>query len=111
MSLKLSNHANKRAAQRCLWLEDLNYVEEYGQEIHKAGVVFYFLRACDLPHTDRTMPGLNRLAGTAVVVGKDGETVITTWRNRRNGLRRIKRKMNYGQNAPSGAGKSAWFDE
>ncbi len=90
-----SNHAQIRAAQRCLPNGAIEYILEHGQVYHRAGAVFYFLRDCDIPTQDQGYEQIVRLAGTAVVVSKDQQTIITVWRNRRKGLKQIKRKSRY----------------
>lgn len=97
----LSDHAQCRAAQRGLPLDTIDYIMEHGQAFHRAGVVFYFLRDCDIPAQDKCFEQINRLTGTAVVVSKDRQTVITIWRNRRNGLKHIKSKSRYSNNLSS----------
>ena len=89
---QLNLHSATRAAQRNLMLDEIKYVTIFGKRFHRAGAIIYYLRECDIPPFDRSDPRWARLIGTAVVLSKDGSTVITVWRNRRNGLKRIKRK-------------------
>lgn len=96
-----SFHSIKRGAQRNLSQHELEYVILYGHVLHRAGAVFYFLRNCDIPQGDLTNDQITRLVGTAVVISRDGRTVITTWRNRRDGLKKIKRKPKYGGHSGS----------
>jgi hypothetical protein len=91
-----SDHSFLRATQRNLSVEEIDYVVCYGQLFHRAGVEFYFLCRKDLPSTDQGNARYQRLVGTAVVLSRDGRTIITTWRNPRNGLKRIKCKPEYG---------------
>lgn len=90
-----SNHAVSRTAQRNLPIEAIDYILEHAQVIHRAGVLFYYLRDCDIPDQDRPYKVLTRLVGTALVVSKDRQTIITMWRNRTSGLKHIKRKPRY----------------
>lgn len=90
-----SLHSLQRGAQRNLNSNELEYVIQHGQALHRAGAVFYYLRNCDVPSGDLTNDQITRLVGTAVVISRDGRTVITTWRNRRYGLKKIKRKPKY----------------
>jgi hypothetical protein len=55
-----------------------------GQYFHRAGAKFYYLRRRDIRQWE--------LAGTAIILAKDGRTLITTWRNRRRGLKIIRLK-------------------
>lgn len=90
-----SMHAYLRGAQRNLLPEDIEYVERWGQEFRRDGAVITYLRDRDIPHEDRADDRRMRLAGTAVVKSPGRETCITTWRNRRRGLKVIKRKPDY----------------
>lgn len=94
-SVVLTGHARQRAAQRNLSPAELRYVIRHGQRFHRAGVLIFFLRDRDVPAADRADDDLRRLAGTAVVLSSDGRQVLTAWRNRRSGLQRIKRKVEY----------------
>jgi hypothetical protein len=84
-----SFHAEKRMAQRNVSFEDVVFVLENGRKLHKAGAVFYFLRKCDIPDLE---PEFSRLEGTTVVLSRETATIITVYRNRKKGLRRVKRK-------------------
>ncbi len=91
-----SNHARLRSVQRNLSPSKIDDVVEYGQVFHKAGGEFYYLRQRDIPQEDDLPEGkkvtdFDRLVGTAVLVSRDG-TLITTWRNRRTGLKHIRCK-------------------
>lgn len=96
-----SDHALYRATQRSLPIEAIDYILEHGQAYHRAGVLFYYLRNCDIPACDQRYEQITRLGGTAVVVSKDRQTIITIWRNRNNGLKHIKCKPSYRFNAPN----------
>ena len=93
--IDFSKHAAVRAAQRNLSVKEIGYVTAYGKKFHKAGALIYFLRKRDIPEWDRAESQWMRLAGTAVIMTKDGRRVITVWRNASKGLKRIKRKPNY----------------
>ena len=93
--LDFSKHAVVRAAQRNLTVKEIGYVIAYGQRFRRAGALIYYLRKRDIPEWDRSEKQLTRLAGTAVILTKDGRRVITVWRNRQNGLKRIKHKPKY----------------
>ncbi len=85
-----SFHAEKRMAQRNVSFEDIVFVLEHGRKLHKAGAVFFFLRKCDISQKRRRQFG--RLEGTVVVLSRETTTIITVYRNRQKGLRRVKRK-------------------
>lgn len=87
-----SFHAGKRMAQRNLSLEDIDFVLDHGQRLHKAGAVFFFLGKCDIPEIWRRR--FERLEGTMLVMSNETNTLITVYRNRQKGLRRAKRKAN-----------------
>ncbi|MBL7162782.1 MAG: DUF4258 domain-containing protein [Anaerolineales bacterium] len=90
-----SDHAIRRTVQRNLSPKEVDYVIRYGERIHRAGAVFYYLRDCDLSEADQKDDDLTRLIGTAVVLSKDQKTVLTVWRNRKKGLNHIRRKSKY----------------
>lgn len=86
-----THHARKRMAQRNLSERDVEYVLKHGCREFRGGVEFRYLRKRDIPLQDQ--PEFTRLEGTAVVVATQDESdVITVWRNRKDGLRRIRHK-------------------
>ena len=91
----ITKHARRRMAQRNLSLKDIEYVFTHGRPYHRAGALIYYLRKRDLPDWDLPEDRWQRLAGTAVVLTKDGRVVITAWRDVRSGLKKIKRKCKY----------------
>lgn len=91
-----TSHSALRAAQRGLSDEEIEYIYCYGTRYHLAGVVIYYLRCRDLPVEDTGWDWATRLVGTALVVSKDHSDLLTVWRNRRNGLKRIRKKETYG---------------
>lgn len=93
--LARTNHAKQRMARRNLKPAEVDYVIQNGTQLHQAGALFYFLRDRDIPSSDHSNNGLERLAGTAVVLTRDGQLMITTWRNRSAGFKKIKRKVKY----------------
>ncbi len=92
---KMSFHSRIRSAQRNLSDEAIAYIMVHGKCFHKAGAMIYFLRNRDIPEGDQANDQWARLEGTAVVFSKDGGTLITAWRNRQNGLKRIKQKPDF----------------
>ena len=93
--MDLSEHTQLRMAQRNLSLDDVQYVMEYAQKLHKAGALIFYLRKKDIPTWDQPNARIARLAGTAVVVTRDGRLVMTTWRNLRTGLHHVKKKPDF----------------
>lgn len=93
--LQFNYHSAYRTARRNLSGEDINYVIAYGQRFHRAGALIYYLRRRDVPEWDRANDRWMRLSGSAVILTKDGRTLITAWRNRRSGLKRIRCKPKY----------------
>lgn len=91
----LTLHSERQIARRGLTPVQVAYVLTYGQRLHRAGVLICFLRQRDIPIWDRANPEAARLEGVAVVLSKDGGTVITVWRNARRGLKNIRRKPKY----------------
>jgi hypothetical protein len=90
--LSFTDHSRRRAAQRNLSIVDIENVLTYGQYFRRAGAEFYYLRRRDILEWELANE-LSRLAGTAIILAKDGQTLITTWRNRRSGLKNIRRKL------------------
>jgi hypothetical protein len=85
-------HSAQRAAQCHLRPGEIDYVMAFGRRYHQAGAVVYYRGQRDIPDEDRRLAICTRLAGTAVILSRDGRTVITVWRNRRSGLRRLRIK-------------------
>lgn len=92
-----SQHALRRCAQRNLALDDLHYILLFGKLFHKAGAEITYLRECDVPLLDRANSRRMRLVGSAVICSPDGCKIVTAWRNRKNGLSKIKRKLDRSQ--------------
>lgn len=90
-----TNHAQTRMAQRNLTLEDVYFVLENGQRIHRAGAIFFFLGKRNIPEKLRSDQEHVRLEGSVVVTSRRLPRIITVYRNRSNGLRRIKRKVQW----------------
>ena len=88
-------HSEYRSAQRGLTNEAIDYITQYGSTHHCAGALFYYLRNQDLPGDDRHWDWALRLVGTALVYSKDDRILITVWRNRKNGLKKIRKKNPY----------------
>jgi hypothetical protein len=101
---QMSNHSKLRAAQRRLTPDELEYVRQFGKRYFCEGARVYYLREKDLPPGDRRRQWKN-LVGTAVVMTLDMQVVITTWRNRKSGLKFIRRR---GQQSRGRQGPSPW---
>lgn len=95
MDLIFPPHADWRAASRGLNETDIEYILLHGQRIHRDGALFYFLRRRDIPRPDRANQRWARLEGSAVVINQERGMVITVWRNRRRGLKVIRRKPDF----------------
>ncbi len=89
---QMTNHSEQRAAQRCLTTEEVEYVMQFGKRYFSEGARVYYLRRKDLPGADHRLDCWNRLVGTAVVVSCDRQSVITVWRNRKTGLKFLRRR-------------------
>jgi len=90
-----TTHSQLRSAQRGLSNDEIEYVYQYGSRFHREGALICYLRAQDVPLADQHKDWSNRLVGTALVMTRDGQTLLTTWRNRRSGLKIIKKKPAY----------------
>jgi Domain of unknown function (DUF4258) len=89
---ELSSHAVTRMAQRNLSTEDVEYVLQYGCRVRSGGALHYFLRSDDIPRRDRKQA--QRLEGTTVLMDRNGQIIITVYRNRR-GLKEIRQKVKW----------------
>ena len=95
--LHLSQHAVLRMAQRNLSLNDLEYVLEHGERVHKTGIAFYVLRNRDIPRDDRKRAEITRLEGTVVLTSlmEDGNSEIITMYRNKGAFRIIRCKAKY----------------
>lgn len=93
-SYEFTPHALMRMAQRGLSVEDVRYVLRYGTLMYAGAAVVFFLGRMDIPKPDRRQ--YERLDGVAVVTSYEG-WVITVWRNRKNGSRHIRAKIDSGR--------------
>jgi hypothetical protein len=90
----LSNHAQRRSAQRNLSRTDIDFVIKNGERLHRTGVIFCQLRHKDLPNQ---IPGNHRfrqLIGTTVVLCRCGRFVVTLYRQEK-AFQRDSRKRKY----------------
>ena len=93
--LQYTQHAATRSAQRGLSEDEIEYVYQFASRYHQGGALIYFLRRNDVPPPDRGRDYAHRLIGTALVCDPDSVVLLTAWRNRRKGLKRIRRKEEY----------------
>lgn len=92
MTIEHTQHSAIRSAQRGLTEEEIEYVYQFASRFHGGGATIYYLRRHDVPESDQRWDFAMRLVGTALVVALDGRTLVTTWRNRRSGLKQIRKK-------------------
>jgi hypothetical protein len=89
----LSLHASQRLAQRNLTWDDVHYVVEHGRVHHAGKALFVHLGRRDIPDADLKQSAIQRLEGTVLVLDPTtGEHLTTAYRNRRRGIKDIKRK-------------------
>jgi hypothetical protein len=88
-----SRHARRRAAQRNLTTDAVEYIMTWGRVIYRTGAGFYFLARKDIPAQHRHLPWVMRLDGAVALVSRGGE-VITLYRDA-DALRLIQRKLKY----------------
>lgn len=91
----MTAHAIKRASQRNISPEDIEYVLQYGSKIHNAGACFYYLGGKDIPAEDRQEDEITRLEGTILVLDPEQSSIVTIYRNRERGLKEIRKKQDY----------------
>jgi hypothetical protein len=89
--LQYTQHAATRSAQRGLSDDEIEYVYQFASRYRRGGATIYFLRRRDVPLPDRRRDFANRLVGTTLVCDPDSYRLLTAWRNRRSGLKRIRR--------------------
>ena len=99
-------HSAIRSAQRGLSPDEIEYVYQFASRYHRGGALIYFLRRQDVPSADRHLDFATRLIGTALVCAPDGYTLLTAWRNRRSGLKQIRKKETYHYQALDWPGQS-----
>ena len=93
----VSNHADRRLAQRNLSFDDVRYVFAHGRVHHAGKAMFVYLGLRDIPADDRRDDHIRRLEGTVLVLDPcTGQHLTTAYRNRRKGSRDIKRKSKHG---------------
>lgn len=91
-----TSHSASRSAHRGLSDDDIEYVLYHGTRYYRDGACIYFLRQRDLPPSDRRFAWASALVGTALVLSADDtRSLITAWRNRRNGLKNIRHKPDH----------------
>lgn len=95
MTIQHTEHSALRSAQRGLSEEEIEYVYQYASRYHRGGALIYYLRHRDVPTPDQSNDFAMRLVGTALVITRDGHTLLTTWRNRRRGMKQIRKKERY----------------
>ena len=91
----MTAHAIRRASQRNLTHQDIDYVLQHGSRIYKAGACFYYLCRKDIPSEDQQEDEITRLEGTAVVLDPEQEMILTVYRNRERGFKDIRKKEDY----------------
>ena len=92
--LILTGHAHTRSGQRHLRREDILYVCQHGQKLHRTGACFFFLREKDVPAAD-SKP---HLIGTVVLTkpgNQPGALIIVTVYKNKEALRTIKKKLKH----------------
>ena len=90
----ISGHALVRLAQRNLSPSVIDYVFEHGRRVRNGKAVFVHLGKRDIPADDRRLTRFSRLEGTVLVLDAySGCHLTTAYRNRRTGIRDIKRKL------------------
>ena len=93
--IEISSHARRRMAQRNVSVRQISFILGYGHAAHCAGAILVTLRHKDIPSELRARDEFARLEGVTVVLSRAAPVVQTVWRNRRNGLRRIRHKPRY----------------
>jgi len=87
----VTDHAERRFAQRGIKVSDIEMVMRLGCKIHRTGVTFYTLRRKDIPDEFRRRDRLSKLEGATLLVRPADGVIITAYKNRRS-FRQIKKK-------------------
>ena len=78
----LTNHAIKRAAQRNILHEEIDFIVQHIKPINRAGVAFYKYRRNNIPKFVLPNSRYDKLVGTTVVACKNCKRYIfTVYRN------------------------------
>jgi hypothetical protein len=84
-----TSHSKKRAQQRGVKNHWLSILIAEGEKIYKQGLVFHFMRDCDLRYYSPKIQ--KKLKNLVVLVDETTKTVITCYKNK-DAVRNIKRK-------------------
>ncbi|MCP4420366.1 MAG: DUF4258 domain-containing protein [Chloroflexi bacterium] len=90
-----THHAQKRMAQRNVSEAEVSFILQHGQAVHCAGAILVTCRRKDIPKNKLVSDKFRRLDGVTVVISRDEPTIMTVWRNRKQGLRHIRHKPRY----------------
>ena len=88
-----TDHAQQRMAQRNVSAIQISFILEHGEETHCAGARLVHLRRKDIPKPIRKVDRFAQLEGVTVVMSITEPVIMTVWRNRRHGLRRIRHPL------------------
>lgn len=77
----LTSHAIRRMSQRAISREAIEITLRHGMRIEQSGATVYFLGHRNMP-SGLSAAETSRLAGTTVVMARDG-SIITTFRRQR----------------------------
>jgi hypothetical protein len=95
LHLHISDHALRRSAERNFSYEDVCFVVDHGEQLHRAGVIFCQMKRKKMPTALPANHRARKLMGTTVVLCRCGDCVLTLYRGERNfGKDRRKRKCN-----------------
>ena len=80
MEYRLSDHAARRAVQRNLSEDEIDFLLEHGQLVHNTGVIFCRLRHKDIPSELPRNSRYRRLVGSTAILCRCGYYVVTVYR-------------------------------
>jgi|GEM_PF-2761232 len=87
--LILTNHADKRLAQRGISKEAVEATLSYGRRLQQTGASLFFLGKKDIERAQ--VPEFQKYEGTALIVAQDDGCLITSYRNK-NCFARLKKR-------------------
>ena len=95
--VRFTHHARVRCAQRAIREAHIPLIVNFGRSLHTAGATFHFFGVQEAKlHADLGRQVIEAITGAVVVLDRDGQVVLTTYRNH-DALRRIRKKSRWGR--------------
>jgi hypothetical protein len=105
-TIRCTDHAARRQAQRNLSDEDIQFVWECGRRVRCAGALHIFLGRRDIPPHKKIYQRFAHLEGTVLVINDtQGEEVLLTAYRNKHGLKQIRTKSKFNRSATVDEGR------